>query len=109
VYTQGLLQKGPGLCHGVAGCVSTLLCAANALTGADAERVRADALHLLQSYIVLANQDSALFAKPDHPWSLYEGAAGMCAVLEEALEWIEIIVGDARPHEVRSGLVGYFL
>jgi hypothetical protein len=83
------------------------LCAANALTGTDGERVRADALHILQSYIVLGNCDPVPFAKPDRPWSLYEGAAGMCVVLAEALEWIEEAVGGMPPHQTRSRLVGY--
>ncbi|KXN85641.1 hypothetical protein AN958_10978 [Leucoagaricus sp. SymC.cos] len=105
VYMQGLLRKGVGLCHGVAGSVYALLAASNVLddpcnvntsqssetnpTGTNSERHApyfTQAAHLAH----LATYSSSLTRKgdmktPDHPWSLYEGMAGMCCAWGEVL------------------------
>jgi len=83
VYQEGLLRKGVGLCHGVAGSVYALLAVSDVLD-------REGPSNATQTYLVqathlahLATQVETLTMEgkmntPDHPWSLYEGLAGMC-------------------------------
>ncbi|KAF9554810.1 Lanthionine synthetase C-like protein [Agrocybe pediades] len=87
VYKRGLLRKGVGLCHGVAGSVYALLAASSALDGSSSDRpYLAKAAHLG----LLATLREEMTAKgemsvPDHPWSLYEGLAGTCCAWAEIL------------------------
>ena len=48
------------------------------------------------------------FGRPDRPWSLYEGEAGLCAVLAEAVERVGgVLEGAGAGRGYGSGLVGY--
>lgn len=90
MYRHGLLVKGVGICHGVAGSVYALLAVshaldwsqnsgvANAMTDDNTEYLRkaVDLARLASSYEKLAS--SGTMKLPDRPWSLYEGASGMC-------------------------------
>ncbi|KAJ7489544.1 hypothetical protein FB451DRAFT_1225202 [Mycena latifolia] len=105
VYRHGLLSKGVGLCHGVAGSVFALLAVSDVLDRrrTDTKKMKGSqsnaapvsdesnyylvrAVHLAQ----LAAAHESLTARgemsvPDHPWSLYEGMAGMCCAWAEVL------------------------
>lgn len=106
VYIRGLRSKGVGLCHGTAGSVYALLAASDVLdepcgvnppssseSSPEATPPHSpgrpyftQALHLAH----LATYVSSLVRKgemttPDHPWSLYEGVAGMCCAWGEVL------------------------
>ncbi|EPS98191.1 hypothetical protein FOMPIDRAFT_1127156, partial [Fomitopsis schrenkii] len=106
VYTHGLLRKGVGLCHGVAGNVYALLAVSDFLDSGNNTYWLARAVHLAH----LATEYSKLERKgdmrvPDDPYGLYEGVAGMCCA------WAEVLVrlgvksrGGARKG---SGMPGY--
>ncbi|RDB29807.1 LanC-like protein 3 [Hypsizygus marmoreus] len=107
VYQHGLLRKGVGLCHGIAGSVYALLAASDAFDILDdftehrAERYRLKALHLAH----LATDHEVLTTNgemkvPDRPWSLYEGMAGMCCA------WMEILC-RMSDEERRVGMPGF--
>ncbi|KIJ22371.1 hypothetical protein M422DRAFT_62478 [Sphaerobolus stellatus SS14] len=87
IYKRGFLRKGVGLCHGVGGSVYALLAISDVLDAKDADKgYFAQAAHLAH----LAVFREAFEAKgemdvPDHPWSMYEGLAGMCCA------WGEIV------------------
>jgi hypothetical protein len=105
VYMRGLLRKGIGLCHGVAGSVYALLAASDVLdapcTVNISQSSRSEATTSPSNYHApyftqaahlahLATYSSSLTRKgdmktPDHPWSLYEGMAGMCCAWGEVL------------------------
>uniref|UniRef100_D8QM16 Squalene cyclase N-terminal domain-containing protein n=1 Tax=Schizophyllum commune (strain H4-8 / FGSC 9210) TaxID=578458 RepID=D8QM16_SCHCM len=94
IYRHGLLRKGLGACHGVAGSVFALLTCARLYlhpppawtkgkTPAYASHTRAKgrkalyrAVHL--AHLVLSPEVFAKMFVPDRPHSLYEGLAGMC-------------------------------
>ncbi|KAH0579325.1 hypothetical protein H2248_003465 [Termitomyces sp. 'cryptogamus'] len=95
VYRHGLLTKGVGICHGVAGSVYALLAASRVLdtfkarggplTDRNTKYLRR-AVHLA----VLATESENLtkngeMRTPDRPWSLYEGSAGMCCAWADVL------------------------
>ncbi|KAF8066986.1 lanthionine synthetase C-like protein [Lyophyllum atratum] len=111
VYRHGLLKKGIGICHGVAGSVYALLAAARVLDDKKTGDVDDDKMTLKSGYLhkavhlaQLATQYQELTAsgkmkRPDAPWSLYEGAAGMCCA------WSEVL---CRMEDVRvSGIPGF--
>lgn len=111
VYRHGLLRKGLGLCHGVAGSVYALLTAADVSNeirirvGGESARhldYLAAAIHLS----VLATQVDELVEQgkmrtPDRPWSLYEGKAGMCCA------WAEVLYKMQAGETIGSGMIGY--
>lgn len=80
VWNSGLLTKGPGICHGVAGngYVHLLL---YRLTNEDKYLYRA-----LKFAEFLEDQEFKRTArKPDNPFSLYEGLAGTVCFLIDLL------------------------
>lgn len=103
VYMHGLLRKGVGLCHGIAGSVYALLAASDILddpsnvgTSSTAGSTSvglghhapylAQAGHLAhQATFVSSLTKQGEMRTPDHPWSLYEGMAGMCCAWQEIL------------------------
>ncbi len=119
VYNQGLLRKGVGLCHGVSGNVYALLSASDILdkgsTSPNSSSTITDlSLNLRKCFSKAAhlaflgkfyNDPSVLpgMRTPDHPWSLYEGMAGMCCA------WAEVLCRmDARsPRRKQSGFPAY--
>lgn len=124
VYTRGLLRKGTGLCHGVAGSVYALLAVSAALDAQSlysysngtrdgygsghsisetlsrslsvSHRIPPEIEHAYWLVRALHLADLATgyrqltlegkMATPDHPYSLYEGVAGMCCA------WAELLV-----------------
>ncbi|KAI0317554.1 hypothetical protein OF83DRAFT_1283342 [Amylostereum chailletii] len=106
VYAHGLLRKGGGLCHGVAGSACALFALADcgALPPAARQRYLWHGLHLVQCYVELAPRNA--FNTPDRPWSLYEGSAGMCSVLAWLLGRMDAMRGE---HSARVPLRSAFL
>ena len=106
VYTHGLLRKGVGLCHGVAGGVYALLAVSDMLDSRADTYWLARAVHLAH----LATEYSALERKgemrvPDDPYGLYEGVAGMCCAWAEVLLRLGVKARDAGKR--KSGMPGY--
>ncbi|KAH9838013.1 uncharacterized protein C8Q71DRAFT_706445 [Rhodofomes roseus] len=106
VYTHGLLRKGVGLCHGVAGSVYALLAVSDALDSRENTYWLLRAVHLAH----LATEYGALERKgetrvPDEPYSLYEGIAGMCCAWAEVL--VRLGVPSRGVEKRKSGMPGY--
>ncbi|KAL6298508.1 hypothetical protein BKA93DRAFT_63498 [Sparassis latifolia] len=114
VYTRGLLRKGVGLCHGVAGSVYALLAVADVL---DPDNDRDQAQH--DAYWLERAVDLALRATayrgyeqkgemliPDRPYSLYEGVGGMCCAWAEVLARLRVRE-EGRAGGWRRGMPGY--
>jgi hypothetical protein len=77
-WRQGLLKKGPGICHGVAGSGYVFLLM---------YRITGELRYLYQANKFAEFLQDPEFLKgartPDSPWSLYEGAAGtVCFVVD---------------------------
>jgi len=111
VWEQGILSKGGGLCHGIAGNAWTFLVLHDAFDhafipvesiGACGEEVKRDLLKdgnlsgdwfferavamLLECRNTKPFADSDKYRLPDNPYSLFEGLAGtVCAWMEAAL------------------------
>ena len=81
VWRYGLLTKGPGLCHGVAGNGYALLAA---------YRVSRDPrwLHRAVVFGVCVGDDAVCARQrtPDNPFSLFEGLAGSACFLRDLSE-----------------------
>jgi hypothetical protein len=109
VYKNGFLRKGVGICHGVAGNVFALLAVSEVLDpycNASHQEcpylLRAMELaYLATTYRSLTN--SGEMRTPDHPWSLYEGMAGMCCAWAAVLQKFEV----KDPGNFGSGMPGY--
>lgn len=76
IWRKGLLRKGPGLCHGVAG---------NGYAFLIMHRLTKDPKYLYRAmqfaYFLDDPRFSGYILKPDCPWSLYEGLAGTVCFL----------------------------
>ncbi|KIK64012.1 hypothetical protein GYMLUDRAFT_162038 [Collybiopsis luxurians FD-317 M1] len=108
VYERGLLRKGVGLCHGVAGSVYALLAASDTMgLWKRYEHSKVYFLsaihlaHLATAYSQLTS--SGEMTTPDKPWSLYGGSAGMCAA------WAEVYdrLGTTGRNLDQSGMPGF--
>jgi hypothetical protein len=117
VYKRGLLRKGVGLCHGIGGNIYALLAASNILDSSSLgpefemegseqndRQYFAKAAHM--AYLATFHNDPTVLPDmriPDHPWSLYEGMAGMCCAWAEILCRIE----TRSPRRINSGFPAY--
>jgi len=121
VYRHGILSKGVGLCHGVAGSVFALLAVSDVLDPARSKKSKPSKWNATQPnddnyYLVRAVHLAQMAAShetltasgemsvPDHPWSLYGGMAGMCCAWAEVLR--RLTSKQGRPYE-RSGMPGF--
>ncbi|XP_022232009.2 lanC-like protein 3 homolog [Drosophila obscura] len=81
VWRRGVLRKGPGLCHGVAG---------NGYVFLLLFRLTHDMMYLYRAHKFMELLDSDEFRQqarvPDRPHSLYEGVAGTVCFLADLLE-----------------------
>jgi len=103
VYQKGLLRKGVGLCHSVAGSVYALL-AVSDVVNVKGEEFLLKAAHL--ACLATFHEDMTTSKEmriPDHPWSLYEGLAGACCVWSEILSRLD----SARFRRASSGFPGF--
>ena len=107
MYTKGLLRKGVGICHGVAGTVYALLAVSDAMESPQLkEKYLLQAIHLADiatGYESLTKEGE--MSTPDHRWSLYEGVAGMCCAWAAVLRRLDGI-GDAHD-DIVAGMPGY--
>ncbi|KAF9044368.1 hypothetical protein BJ165DRAFT_1528916 [Panaeolus papilionaceus] len=110
IYRRGLLRKGVGLCHGVAGSVYALLAVSDVLdSGSDVDlqsksswlQRALELAHIATSYDRLT--EAGEMSVPDHPMSLYQGLAGMCCAWSEVLKAMKTQTRD----ESRRGMPGY--
>lgn len=81
IWTKGLLKKGPGICHGVAG---------NGYSFLLLYRLTGEQKHLARALAFAKFMESDKFKReantPDNPYSLYEGVAGTACYLGDLLE-----------------------
>ncbi|PPQ88193.1 hypothetical protein CVT25_005158 [Psilocybe cyanescens] len=104
LYKHGLLRKGVGLCHGIAGSIYALLAASDALDSSSNRCFFVKAAHL--AFLATFHEDmtsSKEMSTPDHPWSLYEGLAGTCCAWTEVLSRLD----SSDPRRFVSGFPGY--
>jgi len=118
VYRRGLLRKGVGLCHGIGGNIYGLLAASDILDSGTSDSAASTIADLAQNerkylakaahmaYLAKSHNDPAVLPDmrlPDHPWSLYEGMAGMCCAWAEVLCRVE----TRSPRRTKSGFPAY--
>lgn len=81
IWERGLLRKGPGLCHGIAG---------NGYVHLMLYRLTGEEKHLYRACKFAEFTKSPGFKSeaniPDHPFSLFEGLAGMVCFANDLLE-----------------------
>ncbi|WWC93958.1 hypothetical protein V866_000796 [Kwoniella sp. B9012] len=84
VWEKGLLRKGVGLCHGISGNAFALgaLCD---LTGDIKWLHRTRAFANIALDIVRGDSDQHIYT-PDHPYSLYEGMAGLAWLIDDLVK-----------------------
>ncbi|KAJ8924535.1 hypothetical protein NQ315_007333 [Exocentrus adspersus] len=79
IWEKGLLKKGPGLCHGVAGNGYVFLLLYRLTKGDNKYLYRA-----LRFYEFMESEEFKSNSRmPDHPYSLYEGLAGTVCFLAD--------------------------
>ena len=108
VYKEGFLRKGVGLCHGVGGSVYALLSVSEVLDPSGDSNQNCPYLlcatelaHLATTY--QSWTDNGEMRTPDHPWSLYEGVAGMCCAWGAVFKKL----GVEDTGNFMSGMPGY--
>ncbi|TDL19620.1 hypothetical protein BD410DRAFT_830241 [Rickenella mellea] len=118
VWQEGLLRKGLGVCHGASGNAWSLLLFAHARRGTtigDKALARAlafllQAMHMPPLTLIKPVNQSP-YCTPDHPYSLFEGIAGVvcawadaCVVIQDRLTRI----GGGKPEkrELREPVLG---
>jgi len=86
VWKKGLLKKGPGICHGVAGNAYVFLLLYR-LTGFSDERHLHRALQFVEFMDTKDFKDGA--RTPDTPYSLFEGLAGTLCLYADLASGVE--------------------
>lgn len=112
VYRHGLLRKGVGICHGVAGSVYALLAVSDIVDHHSRNTAKPDqtankkyllrAAHL--AYMATSHETltaNGEMSTQDHPWSLYEGMAGMCCA------WAEVLLRLEGKQSLYKGMPGF--
>lgn len=81
IWREGLLKKGPGICHGIAG---------NAYAFIVLYRITENPKYLYRAIQFMKFLENELFKEfatvPDRPFSLYEGLAGTVCFLIDLLQ-----------------------
>ncbi len=90
IQPRGLLRKGVGLCHGIAGNAFCFLSLANAVRELQGDGHAASEINASYEFANFAldhyyDYDDLKFV-PDRPFSLYEGIAGLCCLLLALVE-----------------------
>jgi len=112
VYRHGLLRKGVGICHGVAGSVYALLAISDILDHHSTTPAKPDQMpnkkylsravhlaHVATTYETLTANGEMI--TPDRPLSLYEGLAGMCCA------WAEVLLRLEGKRNLYRGIPGF--
>ncbi|KAL7495214.1 hypothetical protein ACHAWT_006933 [Skeletonema menzelii] len=87
IQPRGLLCKGVGLCHGIAGNAFCFLSLANAVHELEIESNTSGEINASYQYANFAlDHFDELKAVPDRPCSLYEGMAGLSCLLLALIE-----------------------
>lgn len=87
IRPRGLLRKGVGLCHGIAGNAFCFLSLANALHELHGGGHSSSEISASYEYANFAlDHFNELKYVPDRPFSLYEGMAGLCCLLLALVE-----------------------
>ncbi|KAG7095075.1 hypothetical protein E1B28_005864 [Marasmius oreades] len=116
VYRHGLLRKGIGLCHGIAGSVYSLLAVTDAMALVDDDGNKRDsryyfirAAHLAELATTFETLTKEREMKvPDRPLSLFGGLAGMCCAWGEVCDRIRRASNRVENwYRPRSGMPGY--
>lgn len=97
IWPRGLLKKGVGLCHGISGNGYSLLCLAAGAAGAATRNQglveESSSLkwkgRAMQYAKFAMDHFQELESIPDRPYSLYEGACGLCAFLLDCASYFE--------------------
>jgi hypothetical protein len=115
VWEQGLLSKGGGLCHGIAGNALPLLMLADPLDEHDFELVSKGLAMLLaaqdtqpffdpKTSLEIFNQ----YRLPDNPFSLFEGLSGTlcawaeaCVLIESQLRQMSLVAAGLSAEQIR--------
>ncbi len=88
IRPRGLLRKGVGLCHGIAGNAFCFLSLANAVHELEGEECHTsseiDAAYQYANFAL--DHFDTLKYQPDRPWSLYEGMTGLSCLLLALIE-----------------------
>ena len=87
IWSQGLLSKGAGLCHGIAGNALPLLLLSDPRSKNSDGHLGAGLAMLLESLNTRpfsSGEGKRLYRMPDHPFSLFEGLAGTLCAWSEA-------------------------
>jgi hypothetical protein len=90
VWEEGLLSKGGGLCHGIAGnAIPLLLLQKGVSTSKETDEILRRGLAMLllareTPPYAESNAEGRIFRTPDNPYSLFEGLAGMMSAWAEA-------------------------
>lgn len=81
IWIKGLLKKGPGICHGVAG---------NGYASLLMYRMTEEQMYLARAGVFAKFLKADVFKRearvPDYPYSLYEGIAGTACFLADLIE-----------------------
>lgn len=87
IRPRGLLRKGVGLCHGIAGNAFCFLGLANAERELQGDGQTSSEINAAYEYANFAlDHFDELKSIPDRPYSLYEGIAGLCCLLLALVE-----------------------
>lgn len=102
IWERGLLTKGGGICHGIAGNGYSFLAAFQKYRGTAQERSE----HLYQA-TVFANEILALgpgqsCLGADAPYSLFEGLAGTVHFLMDVRQLLLMVQENATPEQIRD-------
>jgi hypothetical protein len=102
IWREGLLSKGAGLCHGIAGNALPLLLIARSMGSRDlGPRLLGKALKMLcvaqEATPITQTKDAArVYRTPDNPNSLFEGLAGTIWAWVEACIAINEVLQDMQ-------------
>eukprot|EP00761_Pharyngomonas_kirbyi_P007187 gb/GECH01007196.1/.p1 GENE.gb/GECH01007196.1/~~gb/GECH01007196.1/.p1 ORF type:complete len:507 (+),score=112.33 gb/GECH01007196.1/:1-1521(+) len=116
IWERGLLFKGVGLCHGISGNALSILKARSALLmdhqdnesesgneshlhyGNRNEKYLRSLYHAVNMTLFAVDVDSLsrLIEVPDHPFSLFQGVAGLVWLLSDILETFDVETRDGE-------------
>mmetsp|Transcript_22604 Transcript_22604/g.33967 ORF Transcript_22604/g.33967 Transcript_22604/m.33967 type:complete len:465 (-) Transcript_22604:818-2212(-) len=94
IWRYGLLRKGPGLCHGIAGNAYCFLALQREDHSNSRKWIRRAAA--MASFMDTLPQDKDWLLRPDHPMSLFEGLSGTVLFLADLISALRGMGGDSE-------------